>query len=133
MATSAEPVAEAVAQTVAVDPTPPECETAAEVVAQTGAVDPQIPESERGAESLVQAGAVQPPPPGCEHVTQDGGVLKHVLQTGTGARPPLHSRCLGECTPPYCSGERPPLHSHCLGECSPRASGCSWMGGSGCS
>eukprot|EP00775_Hariotina_reticulata_P007506 gene7506-7716_t len=46
------------------------------------------------------------PPSDCSKVTQDGGVLKHVLTEGSGEVPVLHARCLvhyvGRCLP---SGE----------------------------
>ncbi len=37
------------------------------------------------------------PPEDCITVTQDGGVLKKVLEPGEeGSKPSLHARCLGE-------------------------------------
>ena len=35
------------------------------------------------------------PPSDCSKVTEDGGVLKHVLSEGSGEVPVLHGRCLG--------------------------------------
>ena len=35
-------------------------------------------------------------PDAWEALTPDGGVEKRVLVPGTGARPPLHGRCLGK-------------------------------------
>lgn len=37
------------------------------------------------------------PPEDCVQVTEDGGVLKHILTEGSGEVPMLHARCLGEC------------------------------------
>jgi hypothetical protein len=36
------------------------------------------------------------PPKDCIQITDDGGVLKHVVTEGSGEAPPLHARCLGE-------------------------------------
>lgn len=36
------------------------------------------------------------PPVDCIKVTEDGGVLKHIVTEGTGDPPVLHARCLGE-------------------------------------
>lgn len=35
------------------------------------------------------------PPEGSQRITPDGGVLKYILQEGSGAPPELHARCLG--------------------------------------
>lgn len=36
------------------------------------------------------------PPADCIQVTEDGGVLKHVVAEGSGDLPVRHGRCLGE-------------------------------------
>jgi hypothetical protein len=36
------------------------------------------------------------PPEDCIKVTEDGGVLKHIMTEGSGESPMLHARCLGE-------------------------------------
>ena len=36
------------------------------------------------------------PPQDCTKVTEDGGVLKHVVTEGSGEVPCLHARCLGK-------------------------------------
>lgn len=36
------------------------------------------------------------PPEDCIKVTEDGGVLKHIMTEGSGEAPMLHARCLGE-------------------------------------
>ncbi len=44
-----------------------------------------------------------PPPSGCVPVTEDGGVLKLVLQPGEGPKPKLYARCLGAEEAPACA------------------------------
>lgn len=47
------------------------------------------------------------PPDGCERITPDGGVLKHVLKEGSGDHPCLHARCLGRARPGRVHGGAP--------------------------
>ena len=42
------------------------------------------------------------PPNQAIKIVADGGISKLIIQEGTGAIPPLHSRCIGEIGGHYC-------------------------------
>ncbi len=66
---------------------------------QAGDADAQEPgqqqDQELHGELWTTLGPLEPPA-NCENVTADGGVLKHVLEPGTGDKPKQFARCLGK-------------------------------------
>eukprot|EP00882_Tetradesmus_deserticola_P015422 GHRQ01016433.1.p1 GENE.GHRQ01016433.1~~GHRQ01016433.1.p1 ORF type:complete len:408 (+),score=180.53 GHRQ01016433.1:412-1635(+) len=64
-----------------------------------------VPEDQQEDSGPPQPPMIAPlsPPEGCLRITEDGGVLKHIITEGSGDAPMLHARCLvhfiGRCLP----------------------------------